>query len=117
MEGEIRAQILPLPRHCRQRTSDGSLEECSPSVPPLRVGRRMNCLAHLLISAAAADIRDLAIDVLVGRFWLILEQSRDRHDHAALQIAALRHVILDPSLLYFMQLPVLARPSIALDLL
>src|SRR5262249_787495 len=35
------------------------------------------------------------------------EQRRHRHDHAALAVAALRHVIVDPGLLHFAELAVL----------
>src|SRR5436190_1567719 len=60
-------------------------------------------LAHLLEGAAAADIRDGFVDVLVGRFRLLLEKGCHRHDHAALTVAALRNVIGDPGLLHFVQ--------------
>src|SRR5215468_9611107 len=48
--------------------------------------------AHLLEGAAAANVGDGAIDVGVGRLRLLLQERRDRHDHPALAIAALRHV-------------------------
>jgi hypothetical protein len=41
-------------------------------------------------AAAAADIRDRAVDIGVGRLRLVLEQRRNRQNHAALAIAALR---------------------------
>src|SRR3954470_12540182 len=63
----------------------------------------VDCLADLLEGAATADIGDGFVDVLVGRFRLLLEQGRNRHDHAALAIAALRYVLGDPGLLYFVQ--------------
>src|SRR3984893_3446368 len=52
----------------------------------------MDCLTHLLVGAAAADIGDGLVDVLVGGLRLVLEQGRHRHDHAALAIAGLRDV-------------------------
>src|SRR5262245_12250898 len=60
-------------------------------------------LAHLLEGAAAADIGDGLVDVLVGRLRLVLQQRRHRHDHAALAIAALRHIAGDPGLLHLVQ--------------
>src|SRR5882762_4491447 len=53
---------------------------------PLRVGGGVNCFTRLLEGAATADIGDGFVDVLVGRFRLLLEQGRNRHDHAALAI-------------------------------
>src|SRR5947207_15573581 len=50
----------------------------------------VNGLAHLLEGAAAADVGDGIIDIGVGRLRPVLEQRRDRHDHAALAITALR---------------------------
>src|SRR5260370_2526242 len=59
----------------------------------------VNCLAHLLIGTAAADVGDLAVDVVVAGFRLVLQQHRHGHDHSALAVAALRHVVIDPGLL------------------
>src|ERR1700733_10970636 len=67
---------------------------------PLRVRGGVNCFTRLLEGAATADIGDGLVDILVGRFRLLLEQGRDRHDHAALAIAALRHIVVDPGLLH-----------------
>src|SRR5216683_3417072 len=64
---------------------------------------RVDCLAHLLEGAAAANIGDGFVDVLVGRLRLLLEKRCHRHDHAALAIAALRHVVVDPGLLHLVQ--------------
>src|SRR5262245_16229418 len=64
-----------------------------------RVGRGVNGRANLLIGAAPADIGERAIDVRIGRLGLVLEQSCHRHDHPALAVAALRHVVVEPSLL------------------
>src|ERR1700686_3386769 len=52
----------------------------------LSVRGRMDCLADLLISTAAADVGDLAVDVLIAGFGLVLQQRRDRHDHSALAV-------------------------------
>ncbi|MEA2822205.1 MAG: isoquinoline 1-oxidoreductase subunit alpha, partial [Bradyrhizobium sp.] len=60
-------------------------------------------LAHLLEGAPAADVGDGLVDVLIGRLRLLLEQGRDRHDHSALAIAALRDVVIDPGLLHPVQ--------------
>src|SRR5882757_4289130 len=57
-------------------------------------------LAHLLEGAAAADIGDGVVDIVVGRLRVVLQQRRHRHDHAALAIAALRHVTGDPGQLH-----------------
>ena len=70
---------------------------------PSSVRGGVNRLAHLLEGAATADIGDGLVDVLVGRLRLLLEQRRDRHDHAALAIAALRNVVGDPGLLHLVQ--------------
>src|SRR3984885_8699476 len=70
---------------------------------PLRVGGGVNGFTRLLEGAATADIGDGLVDILVGRFRLFLEQGRDRHDHAALAIAALRHIVVDPGLLHLVQ--------------
>src|SRR5882672_2600689 len=63
----------------------------------------VDCRAHLLERAAAADVGDGVVDVGIGRLRIVLEQRRDRHDHAALAIAALRNVMVDPGLLNFGQ--------------
>src|ERR1700730_9717628 len=60
-------------------------------------------LAHLLEGATPADVGDGLVDILIGRLRLLLEQGRDRHDHSALAIAALRDVIIDPGLLHPVQ--------------
>src|SRR5579872_990154 len=60
-------------------------------------------LAHLLEGAAAADIGNRFVDVLVGRLRLLLQKRRHRHDHAALAIAALGNVIGNPGLLHLVQ--------------
>src|SRR5215471_12897830 len=71
------------------------------SSPRSSVGRSsVDAGAHLLIGAAAADIGDRLVDVGVGRLRLLLEERRHRHDHAALAVAALRNIVVDPRLLH-----------------
>src|SRR5229473_594900 len=74
-------------------------------------------LAHLLKGATAADIGDGLVDVLIGRLRLLLEECRDRHDHSALAIAALRDVIGDPGLLHLVQRALRRQPFDGDDLL
>src|SRR5258705_3936838 len=71
----------------------------------------VDCLAHLLEGAAAADIGDGLVDVLVGRLRIVLQQRRHGHDHAALAITALRNVVVDPGLLHLVQSAVVVRQS------
>src|SRR4030081_556310 len=71
--------------------------------PLLSVAGGVNRFTRLLEGAAAADIGDGFVDILVGGLRLLLEQGRDRHDHAALAIATLRHVVGDPGLLHLVQ--------------
>src|SRR5262245_22328385 len=52
--------------------------------PSSRVGCRVNGRAHLLEGAAAADIGDGVVDLGVGGLRLVLQERRDRHDHAGL---------------------------------
>src|SRR5437899_2098451 len=89
-----------------------------PITKPRRVSLGMTCLfmaspsgvrcgvdrlADLLEGPATADIGDGLVDVLVGRLGFLLEKGRDRHDHAALAIAALRHIVSHPGLLHLVQ--------------
>ena len=60
----------------------------------------MDRVAYLLEGAAAADIGDGIVDVLVGRLRVVFQKRAHRHDHAALAIAALRHVVVDSCLLH-----------------
>src|SRR5215470_7568903 len=82
----------------------------------LRVRGRMDRGAHLLEGAATADVGNCLVDVGIRGLGLFLEQSSHRHDHAALAIAALRYVEINPSLLYAMQLPVLGKALDRCDL-
>src|SRR5712691_965231 len=83
----------------RRLTCDNALMAC----PRSGFGGGVDRLAHLLIGAAAADVRDGAVDIGVGRLRVVLEQGRDRHDHPALAIAALRDIVVDPGLLHLVQ--------------
>src|SRR5882724_12406704 len=60
----------------------------------------VNGFTHLLEGAAAANVGNGVVDLSVSRLGLLLEQSCDRHDHAALAIAALWNVVIDPGLLH-----------------
>src|SRR6478609_1229028 len=76
--------------------------------PPLRFCRSgVDRRAYLLEGAAPANVGDLLVDIGVGRLRLELEQLGDGHDHAALAITALRHVVVDPGLLHLVQHTVL----------
>src|SRR4029079_18308744 len=66
---------------------------------------------------APTDVGDLAIDVGVGRLRLVLEQFRDRHDHAALAVTVLRHFTVEPGLLHLGQHAVLGKALDGDDLL
>src|SRR3954465_4802464 len=70
---------------------------------PSRVGGGVNGFTRLLEGAATADVGDRLVDVGIGRLRLLLEQRRNRHDHAALAIPALRDVLGDPGLLHLVQ--------------
>src|SRR5262245_45943865 len=70
-------------------------------------GSALDGRAHLLISAAAADVGDGVVESGVGRFGRVLEQRRPRHDHPGRAITALRHVVVEPSLLHLVQRAVL----------
>src|ERR1700761_2246226 len=72
-----------------------------------RSGYRVDGRAHTLIRPAATDIGDRRVDIRVSRFGVPLEQSHHRHHHAALTIAALWHVEIDPRLLDGMEAAVL----------
>src|SRR6202048_2482543 len=67
-------------------------------------------LAHLLEGAAAADICNRVVNVLVGRFRLLLEKRCHGHDHSGLAIATLRNVVGNPGLLHLVQRSVGAQP-------
>src|SRR4029077_15338129 len=68
-----------------------------------RACRRADRRADALIGPATADVGDGGFDIGVGRLRVVPQQRRDRHDHAALAIAALRNVELEPGLLHGMQ--------------
>jgi hypothetical protein len=63
----------------------------------------MDRFAHARVCAAATNVGHGRINVLVGGLGFFLEQ-RHRNKHlATLAIAALRHLVIDPSLLDCMQ--------------
>ena len=62
----------------------------------------MNALTNPLERTATTDIRDLAINILVGRIGGVGEQRSRRHDHAWLTVTALGRVELSPCLLHGM---------------
>src|SRR3954452_681022 len=78
-------------------------EMCLFMMAPSRVRSGVDCLADLLEGPASADIGDGLVNVLIGRLRLFREKRCDRHDHAALAIAALRNVVGDPGLLHLVQ--------------
>src|SRR5207302_5465941 len=87
-------------RNARRLTCGDAIMVITPSSRP---GRRVNCLAYLLIGAAAADVRDSAVDIGIARLGVLLKQGGDRHDHPALAITALRYIVINPGLLYLVQ--------------
>src|SRR5882724_6305626 len=70
---------------------------------PSNVRSGVDCLANLLEGPATADIGNGLVDILIAGLRLFLEQRRNRHDHAALAITALRHVVGHPGLLHLVQ--------------
>src|SRR5215831_550400 len=58
--------------------------------------------AHAVIAAATTRVRDVRVDVGVGRLRDLREQCERAHDHAGLAVAALRRVELLPRDLYRM---------------
>src|SRR5262245_33193751 len=66
-------------------------------------GGDVNGGADALVAAATANIGDGGVDLLFARARLVLEQRGHRHDHAALAIAALRDIEIEPRLLHGMQ--------------
>src|SRR6478736_6392545 len=99
MESPAPAAAVPMTK--ARRLSLG--EMCLFMTAPSRVRSGVDCLADLLEGPASADISDGVVDISVGRLRLFLEKRRNRHDHAALAIAALRHIVGDPGLLHLMQ--------------
>src|SRR5438105_15906563 len=67
-----------------------------PPVLCLQLGSPVNGLADARIGPAAADVCDLAVDVGVGRLWLLLVQGDCGHDLPRLTVSALRIVEFDP---------------------
>src|ERR1700675_4382754 len=105
-KGMSRASVSPAPTAAVPITKARRLslgETCLFMTSSSSVRSGVNGLANLLEGSASADIGDGLVDVLIGRLRLLLEQGRDRHDHAALAIAALRNVVGHPGLLHLVQ--------------
>src|SRR6185437_9006971 len=62
----------------------------------------MDRATETFIGATATDIRDVRVDVGVGRLRVLLQESDGRHDLTGLAPAALRHVLGKPRLLHRM---------------
>ena len=61
----------------------------------------MDGFADAGVRAAAADVGDGGIELLVGGRGIRGEKSADGHDHAGLAVAALRDLMIDPGLLHW----------------
>src|SRR5919197_3758955 len=72
--------------------------------------RGVNRGAYARVGAAATNISHRFVDVLVRGIRLFLEKRHRCQDLAALAIAALRHLVVDPRLLHGMQFPALPQP-------
>ena len=66
----------------------------------------MNGFADPHISPATADVAQILVDVLIAGFWKFVQKICGRHDLPGLAIAALRNIVLQPRLLYGMELTV-----------
>src|SRR6266704_4230892 len=66
--------------------------------------------ADARIGPAAADVGHRRVDVLVAGGTIPSEQGDRRHDLPRLAVAALRHFVIDPRLLYRVQLTALREP-------
>ena len=90
-----------------ERAGDAeAAQEQRAALHPLDVHRRRRRLdrgAHARIGAAAAQVGDRGVDVGVARLGVGRQQRRRGHQHAALAVAALRHLVLDPGLLQRMR--------------
>ena len=51
---------------------------------------------HTLVGAAAAQVGHGGVDVGVVGLWVFVEQGGSGHQHAALTVTALRHLLGDP---------------------
>src|ERR1039458_9960568 len=60
----------------------------------------MDGAADAWISAAAANLAKIAIDVGVSWLWMFLQERRRRHDLPGLAVAALRDLLSEPRLLH-----------------
>src|SRR5437899_1454141 len=62
--------------------------------------RTVHGFADAFVRAATTDVRDGGVDIRIARMAIRGEQCHGRHDHAALAVAALRHLLRDPGLLH-----------------
>src|SRR6185503_755540 len=70
---------------------------------PSGLGRSVNGLTDLLERAAATDVGDPRVDIVVGGLGLVLQERGHRHDHAGLTVAALGHLVVEPRLLHLVE--------------
>src|SRR5580704_978500 len=85
---------------------------------PLRCARgRVDRGADALVGSATADVGHRGVDIGIGRLRVGLEERCRGHHHAALAVAALRHVEIEPGLLHRVQLAVLGERLDGGDLL
>ena len=66
-------------------------------------GGQSDRLADAVVSAAAARIGDLGVDLRISRIWAFVKQRHNAHDHARLAVATLRYVEIDPGELHGMR--------------
>jgi hypothetical protein len=59
--------------------------------------------ANPRVGAAAANVSDGSRELLIGWRRIRGQKRADGHDHARLAVAALRHLMIDPRLLYGIQ--------------
>src|SRR5262252_3490082 len=79
-------------------------------------GRSVDSGTDALVGATAADIGDRVINIGVGRFWPILEQRHNGHDHSALAVSALRDIVINPRLVDGVERAVLGKSLDGRDL-
>src|SRR6516225_6137693 len=112
------AAAVPMTNARRSSFGESNFGICVMTAPPLRVlGRRMDGGADTLVGSAAANIGHCRVNIGIGRLRVLLEQRSRGHHHAALAIAALRHVEVEPGLLHRMQFAVLGQSLDGGDLL
>src|SRR5262245_42583001 len=111
-DGKPTLSARPPPATAAAPTTNERRSSCSMAVmaaPSRALSCHMDRLAHLLEGAAATDVGDGIVDVGISGLGFLLQQRRHGHDHAALAVAALRHIVIDPSLLHLVQHGVLGQ--------